>query len=486
VAVGIMTPQSLSGLTQTDQNRLRNALFICVAAVYGVAIAALPWPVVIGLLVVPCVLAVSLIRPEVGWLLVAAMVFEVVPSGLQPTVHLGAGSIKAYDMLMAVLAASMVLKLCWQHPRNIAWPKLMNAPLFYLLFALTVSVCYVLGFRHNSQWISESRVQLLWLMLPMAVIGVDSPLRHRRLITGVIGFGIAISIYVVVESFLGLRIMTDARIEPLDIDRNADVTRSFAGGGIYLIIFTLILLVNGLIHGRIARLFALPTLVLLALGLAVQYGRGIWIAAAAGLLLSAFLYRGLLAAVATSLVSALAVAALLTGLSIEKPRIAEAMIERVGGIFEEVDRGASLRWRFVENRDALHQIAQHPLLGVGIGGDYKAMDTHSFDDEMHYVHNGYLYFPLKLGLWAGAIPGAFILTFGWMVRRVLLRATPGSPERLYAASLAGAAFVPVLTCFTQPEWADPKALMAIVVLFTLLLLLRRDGLPTHAPFVGPR
>lgn len=474
-----MTSHSLTDLAPSDHHRLRNAAFICAAALYGVAIAALPWPVVIGFFAVACVLAVSLMRPEIGWLLIAAMVLEVVPSGWQPTVRLAGGSIKAYDMLMAALFASLILKLWWQPSRNIGWPRLMNIPLLYLLTALTVSVCYVLGFRHNSEWLSEARVQLLWLMLPMAVVGIDSPIRHRRVAIGVVCFGITIALYVILQAFLGLRIMTDARIEPLDIDRNADITRSFAGGGIYLLIFTMILLFNGVIHRRFRWGIALPAILILALGLAVQYGRGIWIAAAAGLLLSAFLYRGLLSAATTGLVSALAVAALLAGLSIEMPRVSEAMIERVAGIFEEVQQGASLRWRYVENRDAMHQIAQHAFLGVGIGGDYKAMDTHSFGDEMHYVHNGYLFFPLKLGLWAAAIPVAFILAFGWMMRRVLRGAPAGSLERLYAASLAGAAFVPVLTCFTQPEWADPKALMAVVILFALLLLLRRDGLPTN-------
>jgi hypothetical protein len=71
------------------------------------------------------------------------------------------------------------------------------------------------------------------------------------------------------------------------------------------------------------------------------------------------------------------------------------------------------------------------------------------------------------------------------MRRVLRRARPGSTERLYAASLAGASLVPVLTGFTQPEWADAKGIVSIAVFFTLLLLLRRDSLPFEGAAEAP-
>ena len=475
-----MMRQSLASVAAGDYRRLRTTGFIAVAALYGVVIAVLPWPWAIGFFVAPLLLAIALARPEIGWLLIVAMVVEVVPSDLQPTLVLGVGEIKAYDFLLGALALSQLLRFSWRRPTSLAWPGVMNLPLLYLLAGVSVSVCYVLIARPNVNWLSEARVQLLWLLLPLAVIGIDSPERHRRLLIGIVGFGLVIAGYMILQAFLGLHIMTDARIEALDIYSNADVTRSIAGGGIYLLVFALILSINALIHRRVGWLAGLTAVAILTLGLAVQYGRGIWLAAAAGLLLSAFLYRGLVAAVGTGLVAALAVALLLVGLSIERPRVAEALIERATGILEEVDSGASLRWRFVENRDALYQIEQHPWLGVGIGGDYKAMNTHSFPNETRYLHNGYLYFPLKFGLWAGAIPATFVGVFVLLMRRILIRARPGSTERLYAASLAGSALVPILTCFTQPEWADPKGVTALAALFSLLLLLRRDGFPERS------
>jgi hypothetical protein len=475
--MGIMMRQSLMREAPGDYDRLRATGFIAAAALYGVAIAVLPWPVAIGFFVAPLVLVIALARPEIGWLLIVAMVVEVIPSGLQPTLTLGSGGIKAYDFVLGILAVSQLLRYFLRRPTSLAWPGVMSLPLLYLLAGVSVSVCYVLIVRPNANWLSEARVQLLWLLLPLAVIGIDTPERHRRLIIGIVGFGLVIAGYMIMQAFLGLHIMTDARIEALDIYSNADVTRSIAGGGIYLLVFALILSINGLIHRRVGWPAGLTAVVTLTLGLAVQYGRGIWLAAAAGLLLSAFLYRGLVAAVSTGLVAALAVALLLIGLSIERPRVAEALIERATGILEEVDSGASLRWRFVENRDALFQIEQHPLLGVGIGGEYKAANTHSFPNETRYLHNGYLYFPLKLGLWAGAIPATFVGVFVLLMRRILRRAQPSSMERLYAASLAGAGVVPVLTCFTQPEWTDPRGVTALAALFSLLLLLLRDGYP---------
>ncbi len=98
-----------------------------------------------------------------------------------------------------------------------------------------------------------------------------------------------------------------------------------------------------------------------------------------------------------------------------KPRVAEAAVERALGIGKELREGGSFSWRRIENDQALRVIGEHPLLGVGIGGIYKdvASSGGHFELEYYFIHNSYLFFPLKMGILAGLGPlliaGAYIL-----------------------------------------------------------------------------
>jgi hypothetical protein len=66
----------------------------------------------------------------------------------------------------------------------------------------------------------------------------------------------------------------------------------------------------------------------------------------------------------------------------------------------------SLQYRFVENSYSFPQIASHPLIGLGLGTDYRPWDQRidgiSFQNKTWdmglYIHNGHLWVILKTGL----------------------------------------------------------------------------------------
>jgi len=280
-------------------------------------------------------------------------------------------------------------------------------------------------------------------------------------------------LFVSIQSAFDVRIMSAARIESLD-RQNYDVTRSIAGGGVYLIAFALFYFLNALTDRPSRFWWLLPLIALVLMGLAVQFGRGVWVASSLGLLVSAFIHRGFAGAGRVVLIGGLILSLLVVGLSVVRPRAADALADRVLGIGSEIRTGSSFAWRQIENAQAIRAIARSPLTGVGQGGEYKLAIKYegSFAIDSWYIHNSYLYFPLKMGIFAVLIPFTFIGAFFYLARDVLRRRPPPK-DRAFLGALLGAFIVPVLTSFTQPEWSATQGIAALAIFMALMLLYRQ-------------
>lgn len=446
------------------------------AVLAGLITSYLPWLFTLLLVLLPLVLLASISRPMVGLVVVLMFIFEVVPSAFQPRLPFGGSRLQAYDVLLLYLAGLVLLRawLSRTHPLLAMGPA--RWPLYYLFTCVAVSLVYVRYFAPNTLSLGEARVFVAWLLVPIMALAVDTPARYRWMLRSVVAIGLVIALYVSIQSLFDLRIMTGARVELLDKDLNNDVVRSIAGGGIYVVIFTLFLLINRVLERKFGWWWAVPAALLLVFGVAVQFGRGVWLSALAGLLVSAALFRGYAGVLRVLLLGVFTVALMLSAAAVFKPRLAEAVVERAMGIGYELQSGGSYGWRRMENQAAINRIERSPLVGVGLGGQYKqtASSEGHFGIEGSYIHNGYLFFPLKMGLPALFVPLAFIIAFVVALRQGVLRHRDDGDPGLVAA-LAGAFTVPCVASYTQPEWADPRGISAIAILFGLTLLFRRFG-----------
>lgn len=451
----------------------------------GLVTAVFPWYYTLLLVVAPAAFVLSAAAPWAGLVFALALLFEVIPKAFVPQVPLVGGRLQGYDVLLLYLAALYGLRLALAG-RLTAWRELgpFRWALLYLAAAGAVSLVYARFVAGNEFAMSEARVLIAWLVLPLALAFFGDRVGLRRLTTAVLAFGCIVALYASVQSLFDLRIMTEARVESLDV-ANADVTRSIAGGGVYLVAFALFVFLNRLAEAPRQFWWLLPAIGLMLLGLAVQFGRGVWVATAAGLLVSAFMHRGWVGAARVLLIGGLALATLVAGLSLLRPRMVDALEERALGIVPELRAGGSFHWRVVENNEALRRIAERPLTGVGIGGDYKRTisSSGSFAVETRYIHNSYLYFPLKMGVLASLVPVAFILAFMLTARRV--RRLHDARDRGLLAALCGAFVVPVLTSGTQPEWISPRGIAAMALLMAMLLMLLRGAPPAASGAAEP-
>ena len=449
---------------------------ILLAVLFGLAVTVLPWALILGLLVGLLGLLAATFSPFAGVMLVLALAFEIIPNFLQPRLPLFGGRLQLYDMLLILLTVIVVLRLLANKKSIMAALGPMVVPLVYVLICIAISLVYVRFFAPNGSLLSEGRTHIMWLLLPLLALTVETTNRLKWLVLLTCAMGFIIAVYVVLQSLLQIRIMSAARVEMLDSTVNRDIIRSIAGGGVYLIVFTLFLTLNRAYDRRLRWWLAVPIGLILLAGLAVQFGRGVWVATLVGLSVSALLHRGMYGLIRTVISAVFIGGLLLSVASVWQPRLAEAVIDRAAGTFTEVESGGSFGWRRLENREALNQIERRPLTGVGIGGDYKnTVSTRgTFAIETTYIHNAYLYYPLKMGVHATLVPFAFMLGFALVCLQFVKRWGWGADRGLLAAVVGGFA-VPVITSWTQPEWAAPQGIAALCLLMTIGLLLSRLG-----------
>jgi len=441
-----------------------------------------PWLIAGLILLMPAVLGASVRFPVIGLVVTMMFIFEVVPTTYQPRLPLGGGRLQTYDVLLMFLALVVALRAWVAKERPLLAMGPMRWPLYYLATCIFVSLLYVRYFAPNTMALGEARVVIGWLIVPVMALAVATENSYRWMLRVVFAMGVVIALYVSIQSLFEVRIMTGARVELLDKDLNSDVIRSIAGGGVYLIVFSLFLVLNRMLERRFGWWWGVPVALLLVFGIAVQFGRGVWLSTAAGLLVSAALFRGFSGVVRVLLAGAVAVALMLSTAAVFKPRLAEAVVDRATGIRSEIETGGSFNWRRMENQAALDRIERNPVFGVGLGGQYKqtASSEGHFGIEGTYIHNGYLFFPLKMGVVAAFIPFAFMLAFALVLRQGVQRHR-GDPDNGLMAALAGAFAVPCIASYTQPEWADPRGIAAFAIFTGVALLFRRFGSARPAP-----
>jgi O-antigen ligase len=146
----------------------------------------------------------------------------------------------------------------------------------------------------------------------------------------------------------------------------------------------------------------------------------------------------------------------------------------------------SLQWRAYENEQALRAISEHPVLGLGLGASYREPAVDRSEAEQvnwgltRFVHNGYLYLTVKMGLPAPALFLLFVcgfLVLGW---QAFGRMADGVHKRLLLGVLAS--FVGLLQwLLTQPHVFFAESTATIGLMVGLAITLGRLGRTNTTP-----
>ncbi len=469
----IIQPGTPSGATRLVGMVFAASLF---AVVCGLASVFLPAWFVVSVLMMPALLVLALVRPEYGLLACIALACNLVHPALVPRVPFLGGSLAAADATLALLVVYAACSFAAQAGTHRSMPVkggrllMTSAALFGLSLIVAVVLSLTLWQLKPAVVLGEARDLSFLALLPVAIVILRQPQRHKRFIVGFVVLGCLFSIGQILQGIFGLPVFGTSGISALETlgYREYSTTRSNTHG-LSVIIFSLFLTIGQYVLGSLRPALFMPLSALLLMGIFLTFGRTTFATVAlCVIIVVAWLNLKKLPRLLGWLGAFLVVLSALAFFF--KPVTFEAVLYRMTSIQAEIDYGYSAGWRFMEADAMLPHIQQYPFTGIGLGADYKGVSGSSAQTELNrYVHNGYLYMAGKMGVPALALFLLMMATIFAMGRRLAKSdATPA--VRMVGAASAAMMVRYVLASITEPHLMSDHGVINIAVAGALVYI----------------
>ncbi len=385
--------------------------------VLGIACLLLSGKLVLGALGALIFLYALIKRPEIGLIGILIATASVVFEDRLPLIPLGGFSLHIPDVLLLTSLGLIILR--WMGERNF---KLVRTPLDWPLLAfvgitLLSTIVAILG---SSVDPILSRRAIRTLLYYLTFFIVTNLVRERRqlifLVNGILLLATVVAAMMVAQYIVGNSIaIIPGRVEELQTEGVAyqDITRILPPGqSVVMVAFVALFCLLILQEFKPAGIMWLLTQIgLLGAAILVTFLRSYWATIAIVILLMIFIFRGqerqkYIIWVSVILISLAVLLILVYNLpNSEGAKLAGAATERIGTLFRaETFQGEdkSFTWRKIEMQYALPQILSHPLLGMGMGANYRPWDSRidipGDQSGRSYLHNGHLLLLIQSGL----------------------------------------------------------------------------------------
>ena len=465
------------------------ALLASFALCFGIASALLPGYLVFSLLLVPVVAAVLLVRPEYGLTACIAFVCGLIHPALVPRIAVLGGSLAAADATLAMLAVYAVWEFLAHSgklkapPASVAGTRFLATAASLFAASLLFSIAVSLMLRDIPQaWaLGETRSLLYVLVLPIAVVILRRQERQDRFVVSLVVLGGLFSVGQVLQGVFGIPVFGDSGISALEtLGRQETATTRANTLGLNVIIFSLLLTIGAHVLHLIRKPLFLAVAGLLFVGIVLTYGRTTFATVLISIAVLVWWLNpkkipqlALLMVVFVAIGSALAL--------YWKPDSFAAVIYRLTSVGEELDHGYSAQWRYWEFEAMLPHVQEHPLIGIGLGADYKGVAGSSLRPELNrYMHNAYMSMAGKMGLPALLF---FLLSMAaiFSVGRRLARSDVVPWSRLVGAASAAMMIRFLFASVTEPHFMSDYGVVSIATAGALAYLGAHRAMPVAGP-----
>ena len=401
--------------------------YLLVGILIGFYAILLPFPLsllgIAGLFVVYA----SLVKPEVGVLIIVVLVSSIIFEESLPLIPIGVGSLQVSDLLLVALLGKIIFNMIVKAVPMVKSP--LNRPL--LLFFGTALVSAVLAVTRFgvdfTMVIRNVRGLTYYLLFFVITAHIRSKSQLRFMIKALSGIAVFVALAMLAQAVVGDAVqLMPGRIEQAGtFNSSYEVLRILPPGQTMVYVF-LIVTCCMLVIGNRPLLFRSPSMyaaLLLGTGVLLTYNRVYWVAIILAALVLALLVsrrerKNLLSLVTLLFGVMVATSVAFATLGGKYSETASSIQERFTSLFagKELAESSPLEDRFLENRYALRTIVQHPILGVGLGNRYRPAIYGEEDNITYYVHNGYLWLMKDMG---PAGPLFFLWFFlGYIVRGI--------------------------------------------------------------------
>ena len=455
---------------------------VVLALLVGLASALFPAWFVASVLLVPAVAALVLVRPEYALTATIALVCGLIHPALVPRIPALGGELAAADAALTILAIYSVWRFTTGAGRaaspSVAGVRLLGAMMgcFGICFAIAVATSLSVRELKPAFVLGETRDLVYLVTLPIAMIILREEERQDRFVVSIVVLGCLFSVGQILQGIFNLPVFGSSGMSALEtLGRQEDGTTRATTLGLNVIVFSLLLTVGAYAVGSIRKPLFLLVSGLLFAGIFLTFGRTTYAAVLiCGLLVVWWLNKRRLPQLALILAIVIGVGSALG--AHWKPNTFAAVYYRLTSIGEEINHGYSAQWRFWEAEAMLPLIKEHPLIGVGLGADYKGSRGSSVRPDLNrYVHNAYLYMAGKMGL------PALVFFLGFMVCVFAIGRRSARSHALPWTRIVGATGAAMMIRFwlasvTEPHLMSDYGVIVIAVAGALVVLsARRTG-----------
>ncbi|RJP50456.1 MAG: hypothetical protein C4583_10545 [Anaerolineaceae bacterium] len=353
--------------------------------------------------------------PELGILGILVFTSTLLPGEANLGINIGFGHIYPTDILLLFLLSLIFV-------RGSAEPnfKLVGTPLDIPLFGFVFIAFFstMIAILFSSLTPQQSFGEVRNIANYLVFFAVTNLLRTKKqvktLINGILALASLVSVAMIVQYVLGpSNQLLPGRVEILVTEKSSftDVTRIIPPGYSLVFVAFIFLCVSHCyneIKGH--RFWLLMSWILTSLGVLLTFKRHFWVAVIMVFLLLIVLSKrnelkriiGWLFSASSIIIIGFALAVFVLG----KPvlDLADSSVERLASLTKPetyLNPNSSLRWRDFEYEYAYPQIIAHPLLGLGLGAQYRPFvphRDHANYDGRGFIHNGHVWIMVKTGL----------------------------------------------------------------------------------------
>ncbi len=391
--------------------------------IYYLKFSNLAIAIVCGFLLLP----ILRLKPEIIILSIVILVSSIVFEEALPGVDIGIGYFHLADVLLLSLICLIPLKcLLDKGFRLVKTPLDVPLSLFYL--AVLISACVAIFYyeRSFSRTMRGVSVVTYYLVFFAVTNLIRNEKQVRFLVKGLFCIGFVVGIMMLAQAIVGDSVqLMPGRVEKADtFDVVYEATRILPPGQalIYVLFITSVISI-ALQDRKFVSLWLYFVTFLTGIGVTLTYNRNYWVSCIFCFILFMFFVDS---EVRKRVIRIFLIGFLVIGLSVlpfllSNPRggvvqTMTAISDRFGSLFtgRKLYESDSVEWRRIENEYALPQIANNPLVGIGLGTPYRPPVFGPDDNLTWYIHNGYLSIALNFGV-IGTLP------FLWFYLGFILR-----------------------------------------------------------------
>lgn len=457
-------------------------------------------PVILGILVV-CLMVYSLKlafafglllpalyiitkKPAFGLLVILTLISSIVFKEALPVIPLGVGSLYIPDIILIYLLFLTIVSR--GRAGRLFSDYGAGEKILFCFFIASIIALLNAVMVHKVPLVDaagEFRILTYYLLYPVIAELFQSEKQIRYLVNGMFVLGLVVGGAMLIQAVIGESIhLMPGRIEAAEAGYYPDSATRILPPGQALVLF--IFIVSGAIlylADRFNKIFVYLSFFVCAVGVLLTYNRSYWVAG--------FICFIILFAMAKTnrkirifsrlffpsiMVLFFVLMFFLVSPSRFASRYLKTIEDRVESLFSlnELYSSGSLQWRVKENSDAVESIKNNPILGIGLANKYRNIRDPSLKLLETYVHNGYLWVLIKMGI-LGFLP--FVSFFLWFLYESLKSLFELEPGYLRSVHVGISLFILAVMAinFVNPMFMQWMSLVVIVISMGIANVVKR-------------